>query len=100
MSYSISYHSIKQLKSICDKTPHWGLKDLIKDIKEGFRVQKLINQRNFLEKLKKRGEATRDCISLAKRIVSKFNSKRCKKEEVRLMNLRIAEKSQESRIRG
>ena len=98
MSYSISYHSINQLKSICDKTPRGGLKDLIKDIKEGFRVQKLINQRNFLEKLKKRGEATRDCISLAKRIVSKFNSKRCKKEEVRLMNLRIAEKSQESRI--
>ena len=98
MEHQVTYYTVKQLKLIIDNIPCLGLKELTNDIKEGFKYTRLVTQHNLLEKLRKKGDATSDVISIAKKITSKYNSVRNKKEESRMMGLRIAEKSKECRI--
>ena len=52
----------------------------------------------ILQKLKLKGEATTDVIAIAKKIKSKLNNIRFKKEEARIMRSRISEKARETRV--
>ena len=67
---------------------------MTRDVREGIKFTKLVSQRNFLEKLLARGEATPEVISLARRRYSTDSkiTKRFKNEERRIMRFRINEK--------
>ena len=63
-------------------------------MKEGIKYTKMVSQRNYLEKLLAKGEATPEVISLARRKVHQIPDKerRYKKEEKIIMKNRIEEK--------
>ena len=50
--------------------PNVGYTEFAKDVKEGIKYTKSISQKNYLEKLKARGEAMPEVIALARRRVS------------------------------
>ena len=93
MNFSISYNTVLRLREILNNfQPNLGYNDFTRDIKEGIKITKMTSQRNYLDKLRARGEATREVQSLAKRRYSTFSTKRIKTEEKRIMNFRIKEK--------
>ena len=100
MSYSVTYTSIQSLKKIIfhSSKPEHGLKILTKDIEEGFKVMKLTCQKDLLLKMKKYGDAPVEVQNRAKKLISKYNNRRVKFEEKRIMRYRIAEKEKELRI--
>ena len=91
MSYSVSYNSVLSLKNIIYDAlkPNHGLKILTKDIEEGFKVMKLTCQKDLLQKMKKYGDAPVEVQNIAKKLISKFNKRRVKSEEKRIMRYRI-----------
>ena len=95
MNFSISYTCVLKLRSLInDYNPGLGFEEFARDVKEGIKFTKLVSQRNYLEKLVKRGEATPEVISLARRRYSTENhNKRYKAEEKRIMMFRIREKN-------
>ena len=98
MNYSISYNTVLKLRCIIEKfKPDCGYQDLAKDIRTGIKYTKLVSQRNFLEKLLARGEATPEVITLARRRYSTEynNNKKHSNTEKRIMHFRINEKEQE-----
>ena len=97
MNYSISYNTILKLREFLNnQQPDLRYEDYTRDFKEGIKFTKLITQRNYLEKLRAKGEATPEVISLAKRRLSTnpMTRKRQKNEERRIMYFRIKEKNQ------
>ena len=97
MNFSLSYTCVLKLRKIInDYNPDMGFEEFARDVKEGIKFTKLVSQRNYLEKLVKRGEATPEVISLARRRYSTEvqNNKRYKAEEKRIMMFRIREKNQ------
>ena len=68
MNYSISYKSALQLKSFIDFfKPSLGYSEFARDIRDGIKYTKFISQRDFLEKILLKGEATPEVITLARR---------------------------------
>ena len=94
MNFTISYNSILLLRDILnDFQPRLGFNDFTRDIKEGIKITKMTSQKNFLEKLLARGEATREVQTLARRRYSAYpTTKRIRTEERRIMTFRIREK--------
>ena len=83
MNYSISYNSVLKLRHFLDHfQPLRGYSEFAKDVKEGIKYTKMVSQRNYLEKLLAKGEATPEVISLARRKVHQIPDKerRYKKE--------------------
>ena len=103
MNYSVSKNSFYMIKDLVSKMNDYDnhgivVNDLSANIKGGFKLMTITSQRNYLEKLRARGDATKDVIAVAKKVISKTNTFRSKKEESRLMGYRIAEKSKELRV--
>ena len=96
MNLDPNLHSMAKLKHIIAINPlHLQLRVLRKHLKEGYKYLTLITQRDYMEKLSNRGEATKDIIATAKKMVSPINKERSKKDEKHLMNRRILDKNKE-----
>ena len=103
MNFSISYNSILKLKEIlAEFKPDVGYNDFVKDIKLGIKATKMTSQKNYLEKLRARGECTPEVASLARRRLSTDprNTRRNKAEEKRIMYFRIRERINKSKEKG
>ena len=61
-------------------------------MKEGLKYTRLISQKDYLQRLSKKGGATKDVVAIASRMVSNFNVRRHHGYEKFIMNLRIKEK--------
>ena len=95
MNYSISFNSVLKLRHFIDVfQPVKGYNDFAKDVKEGIKLTKLNSQKNYLEKLLAKGEATPEVIALARRGVHQVpdRTRRFRQEERIIMKNRIEEK--------
>ena len=79
-----------------DEKPQGGINTLIKDLKNGLKVQIRTAQKDFLEICLKKDLYPKDVISIAKNI-SKGNDRRFKVESRRILRDRIMAKNREVR---
>ena len=67
MRYSVCHDSFRRLKNLYEQSkPRIGLSEVRGDIIEGFKLTKLIWIRNYLERLKKAGLATKEIYARAR----------------------------------
>ena len=77
--------------------PKWNEKILLNEIKEGIRHQKLICRKDFLEQCVRRTLCPSEIMAVAKRVVN-TNHERNRKEEKRILQMRIDEMKREIAI--
>ena len=95
MEYQLLPKAVATIRNILDydNLPQGRAKDLIADVKGGFKHVKLINQRNYLEKMVSKNIATKEVQSLAKQIIHTTNKNYIRKEEKRIMKSSIVDKN-------
>ena len=79
-----------------EEKPLGGMNMLVKDLKNGLKVQIKIAQKDFLEVCLKKGMYPKDITSIARRI-SQSDERRFKKESKRILRDRIVKKNREIR---
>jgi len=103
MRYSLSYNTILRLRtSFGQSQPNIGIADVTQQFKLGIKQSISILQRNFLEKLKKSGSATKEIRGRARGNLG-IHDKECfnkgvKNECNRLIDIRINLKKKESSL--
>ena len=96
MRLQICSNTVSLLKTwYSERNPRLRFGEYLKIVREGIRINKLVAQRDFLEKIQKKGLYTQEMITTAKRnrgLNAPASNKRQKKEQKRLLALRIKEK--------
>ena len=96
MKYSICQNTIRRLRILYETSnPNIGFAEVTKDIVEGFILNKLVWTRNYFERLKKTGGATKEVKARARDNLGRRNTRSIKKEASRLMGQKIGHLNRE-----
>ena len=100
MKYSITHNSYSELRDLYrNSQPRIGFQEVTDAIIQGFILSKFVWIRNFLYKLKQSGKCTRGIQARARANLGR-NGRGFRKEENRLMQMRIGYLNREIRAQG
>ena len=96
---SVSPTTVKSMKEVLwrEKQPLGAVNTLIRDLKNGLKVQKIVAQKDFLEVCVRKQVYPKDVISIAKSL-ARGDDRKLKSESRRIMRDRITEKARDIRI--
>ena len=94
---TVSKNTVTQIRNILyqELKPKWTERILLDEIRLGLRFQKSVIQKDFLEQCIRRTICPAEILSIARRTGGDANRNRNRKEEKRILEMRVTEKKKE-----
>ena len=97
---SVSSTTVKSMKEVLwrERQPLGAINTLIRDLKNGLKVQKAIAQKDFLQVCIRKAVFPKDILALSKSLIRSNIKKKYEKEARKILKDRIGEKVRDIRI--